>query len=157
MQIVTTAELIGLRYGGRVSVVAGRFMPSHVLFCHYLNGVYHRTVFANDRPGASLIRGSDSLIFGGITAMYTMLGGLMDRCAVAVVQFYHYDGRQHSLPVHGSSRNTGDGRFILERVQAIRPEALTLSPVTSRIPLGSILMFMLLGFFFADRRPQAKA
>ena len=149
MQIVTTAELISLRYGGKTAVIARKIYAfSMFLFAvtlmAYITGLFSRTI----SPVLDMSEVQILLLFGGITALYTMLGGLMGSVAVAVVQFIiMMIGSVLFLfiiiPQHGG------WHAILARVHTIRPEALTLSPVTSQISLGSILMFIVLGFFFA--------
>jgi SSS family solute:Na+ symporter len=78
MQIVTTAELITLRYGGRGALLA-RKIYAFLLFCFavivisYITGFFAKTV-------APLVPFSEAqilLVFGGVTAVYTIFGGLI--------------------------------------------------------------------------------
>jgi Na+/proline symporter len=149
MQIVTTAELITLRYGGRASVFA-RKIYAFLLFCYaiiiisYITGFFAKTV----APLIPLSEAQILLIFGGVTVIYTLFGGLMGVVFTDVVQF--------AILLLGSFLffflivpQHGGWQVILERVQSLRPEGLKQIPPTGLIPFMTVLMLMVQGLFFA--------
>jgi hypothetical protein len=99
MQIVTTAELLSLRYGGRPAQLAGKVyvvvccFGFSVLLIGYVTGFFAKTI----APLCSLSTGEILLIFGGITAVYTMFGGLVGVDRALVLAFRDWAGRQWGL------------------------------------------------------------
>jgi hypothetical protein len=149
MQIVTTAELITLRYGGKVALLA-RKVYALLGFCYaviiisYITGFFPKTV-------APLIPFSEAkilLIFGGVTAIYTVFGGLIGVVFTDVIQFFilflgNFIFLLIAIPQH-------DGwQAIAERAQLHRPEALQQFPPTSLIPALTVAMLVLQGLFFS--------
>src|SRR6202012_1887663 len=89
MQIVTTAELITLRYGGKPAAAARKIYAFvccfgfSVLITAYITGFFTKTI----APLCPLTPWEVLLIFGGITVCYTMFGGLLGVVYADVVQF----------------------------------------------------------------------
>jgi solute:Na+ symporter, SSS family len=149
MQIVTTAELITLRYGGKKAVFA-RKTYAFLLFCYaviiisYITGFFVKTV----APLIPLSETQILLLFGGVTALYTIFGGLMGVVFTDVIQFFIlFVGNMFflflAIPQHGGWQS------IAERAQAYRPESLQQFPPTALIPGLTIAMMAVQGFFFA--------
>ena len=149
MQIVTTAELISLRYAGRPAVVA-RKVYAFAMFClvvlviAYITGFFAKTV----APLVPLSEWQILLIFGTITVLYTMFGGLLGSVMVAVVQL--------GIMIVGSLvflaiiiPQYGGWSEILTRAQVARPDTLSLSPVSDVTSPLTLLVFVVLGLFFA--------
>jgi len=149
MKIVTTAELISLRYGGKMSVIARRCYA--VVMClfavitiAYITGFFARTV----APLLPISIPAILIIFGTITLIYTLTGGLMGSVMVSVIQMI--------IMIAGSLvfliiviPQFGGWDAILAKAAEIRPETLSLSPVSSVTPPLTLLMFVILGLFFA--------
>ncbi|MFH1567872.1 MAG: sodium:solute symporter [Gemmatimonadota bacterium] len=150
MQIVTTAEFITLRYGGRPAQWARRIYALVccfgfcVLLIGYITGFFAKTI-------APLVPMSETqilLIFGGITVLYTMFGGLTGVVYVDVVQFLVlFTGSTVFLflavPQHGGWAE------ILARIQAVRPEALQQTPPVRGVEWLLVLILVFQGLFFA--------
>lgn len=150
MQIVTTAELLTLRYGGppaqwarKVYAVVCCFGFS-VLLISYITGFFAKTI----APLLPLDETQVLLLFGGITILYTMFGGLTGVVYVDVVQFMILMVANTiflvlAIPQHGGWEQ------ILQRVQEVRPLALQPTPPVPEVswPLIAILVFQ--GLFFA--------
>jgi Na+/proline symporter len=149
MQIVTTAELISLRYGGKSARLARKVYALlgfgyAVIIISYITGFFAKTV----APLVPLSEAQILLVFGGVTAAYTVFGGLIGVVFTDVLQFFIlFIGNLIFLliavPQHGG------WRAIAERVQINRPEALQQFPPTSLIPALTVAMLVLQGFFFA--------
>jgi Na+/proline symporter len=149
MRIVTTAELITLRYGGRGALVA-RKIYAFLLFCFaviiisYITGFFAKTI----APLIPLGEARILLIFGGVTAVYTIFGGLSGVVFTDVIQFFIlFLGNLIFLFL--AVPQFGGWRAIAERAQAYRPEALQQFPPTELIPALTVVMLVLQGFFFA--------
>jgi solute:Na+ symporter, SSS family len=156
MRIMTTAELITLRYGGRPAQIARKIYAVvccfgfSVLLIGYITGFFAKTI-------APLVQMSELqilLIFGGTTAIYTMFGGLM---GVVVTEILHFGILMVGCTVFmfmAVAQHGGWGH-ILARIAAVRPEALTqVPPVVAASPDNSIgvltiLILILQGIFFA--------
>jgi SSS family solute:Na+ symporter len=149
MQIVTTAELITLRYGGKASLFA-RKIYAFLLFCYaiiiisYITGFFAKTV----APLIPLSEAQILLIFGGVAVIYTLFGGLMGVVFTDVIQF--------AILLLGSFLffflvvpQHGGWPVILERIQSLRPEGLKPFPPTGLIPFMTVLMLVVQGLFFA--------
>ncbi len=156
MRIITTAELITLRYGGRPAVVARKIYALvccfgfSVLLIGYITGFFAKTI----APVVELSEVQILLIFGATTALYTMFGGLIGVVVTEILQF--------ALLLVGctvfmfmAAAQHGGWSHILERIAATRPEALTqVPPVAAATPVNSIelptiMILVLLGIFFA--------
>jgi len=88
MQIVTTAELITLRYGGKASHFARKIyalllFSYAVIIIGYITGFFAKTI----APLVPLTEAQILLIFGGVTMIYTVFGGLIGVVFTDVVQF----------------------------------------------------------------------
>jgi solute:Na+ symporter, SSS family len=151
MQIVTTAELISLRYGGTAAQVARKVYAFvccfgfAVLIISYITGFFAKTI-APLCP--SLTPMYILLIFGGITVLYTMFGGLLGVVYADVAQFaIMITGVSvllfMAIPQHGG------WSAILQRVSEVRPDGLTQLPPTKSIETLTILVLVLQGWFFA--------
>jgi len=156
MRIVTTAELITLRYGGRPAVVARKIYAVvccfgfSVLLIGYITGFFAKTI----APLVHLSEVQILLIFGGTTALYTMFGGLM---GVVVTEILHFVilivgctwFMFLALAQHGGLSQ------VLARIATVRPEALAQTPpvvsaaADNSIGLLTILVLVLQGVFFA--------
>ena len=156
MRIVTTAELITLRYGGRPALAARKIyavvccLGFSVLLIGYITGFFAQTI-------APLVHISELdilLIFGGTTVLYTMFGGLMGVVVTEVLHFVILLAGCTSLMFIAVAQHGGWSR-ILARIAATRPEALTQVPPvhspapTNSIALLTILVLALQGVFFA--------
>ncbi|MDD4869262.1 MAG: hypothetical protein PHR77_01785 [Kiritimatiellae bacterium] len=156
MRIMTTAELITLRYGGRPAAIARKVYAMvccfgfSVLLIGYITGFFAKTI-------APVVRMSELqilLIFGGTTILYTMFGGLM---GVVVTEILHFVILMIGCTIFMfiAVSQHGGWAHILERIAAIRPEALAqIPPVSAAAPDNSIEMFtiiilLLQGVFFA--------
>lgn len=149
MQIVTTAELITLRYGGKPAHVA-RKLYALLLFCYavlivgYITGFFAKTV----APLLPLSEAQILLIFGGVTVAYTMLGGLAGVVFTDVLQFGVFlVGNLIFFWI--ACTQQGGWQAILGRIAAVRPEALRAFPPTPDIPLLTVIMLVIQGLFFA--------
>jgi Na+/proline symporter len=149
MQIVTTAELITLRYGGRSAAFA-RKTYAFLLLCYaviiisYITGFFAKTV----APLIPLTETQILLLFGGVTAFYTIFGGLVGVVFTDVIQFFIlFAGNLVFLflavPQHGGWQT------IAARAQLSRPESLQQFPPTSLIPAMTVAMMVVQGLFFA--------
>ncbi|OQB90202.1 MAG: Sodium/glucose cotransporter [Verrucomicrobia bacterium ADurb.Bin118] len=150
MQIVTTAELISLRYGGSPAVMARKIYAFvccfgfAVLIIAYITGFFAKTI----APLCPLTTWQVLLIFGGITVIYTMFGGLLGVVYADVVQF--------GIMITGCTvffvlavMHQGSWGDVLQRVQTIRPTGLTQTPPTEAIGWLTVAMLFLQGWFFA--------
>jgi solute:Na+ symporter, SSS family len=150
MQIVTTAELISLRYGGTPAVVARKVYAFvccfgfAVLIISYITGFFAQTI----APLCPLTTTRILLIFGGTTVLYTMFGGLLGVVYSDVAQF--------AIMVVGSTLffvlavpQHGGWEQILHRISTVRPEGLTQVPPTRAIDGLTVLILVLQGWFFA--------
>ncbi len=150
MRIVTTAELISLRYGGRPAVIARKIYAFvccfgfAVLIISYITGFFAKTI----APLCPLTTLQILLIFGGITVLYTMFGGLLGVVYSDIVQF--------AIMVLGSTLffflaipQHGGWEQILQRVAQARPEGLHQVPPTTAVDGLTVLVLVLQGWFFA--------
>jgi solute:Na+ symporter, SSS family len=156
MRIMTTAELITLRYGGRPAVIARKIYAIvscfgfSVLLIGYITGFFAKTI----APLVPLSELQILLIFGGTTAIYTMFGGLL---GVVVTEILHFAILMVGCTIFmfmAVSQHGGWAR-LLAHITAIRPEALAqIPPVRAASPENSIglltiLILLLQGVFFA--------
>jgi solute:Na+ symporter, SSS family len=150
MQIVTTAELISLRYGGRAAQVARKVYAFvccfgfAVLIISYITGFFAKTI----APLCPLTTWQVLLIFGGITVVYTMFGGLLGVVYADVVQF--------GIMITGctvffvlATAHHGGWHEIVERVREVRPAGLAQTPPTASIDVLTLVVLFLQGWFFA--------
>lgn len=149
MKIVTTAELISLRYGGKTSVFARRaYALTMCLFSiitmAYITGFFAKTI----SPLVPISMESILLLFGTVTLIYTLTGGLMGSVMVSVVQMI--------IMIAGSLAflviiipQQGGWASIISHVESVRQNALSLNPVSDITPPLTLLMFVIMGFFFA--------
>ena len=149
MQIVTTAELITLRYGGKPALVARKvyaflLFAIAVLIIGYITGFFAKTI----KPLLPISEAQILLIFGGVTIVYTIFGGLIGVVYTDIVQFLVFlTGNLIffflAVPQHG-----GWSR-IVERAQSVRPDVLQQLPPTPLIPALTVAMLVVQGLFFA--------
>lgn len=150
MQIVTTAELISLRYGGKPAVVARKLYAFiccfgfAVLIIAYITGFFAKTI----APLCPLATWQVLLIFGGITVAYTMFGGLLGVVYADVVQFVIMITGCTVFFALAVSRH-GGWHNILAQVQHIRPAGLVQTPPSSSIDLCTLIALVIQGWFFA--------
>lgn len=149
MRIVTTAELITLRYGGKPAIWA-RKIYAFLLFCiavliiGYITGFFAKTI----APLVPWTEAQILLIFGGVTLVYTLLGGLIGVVYTDVVHFFIlFIGNCVFFFV--ALKQQGGWAAIVDRVSTIRPEALIQFPPTQMIPAMTVFMLVLQGLFFA--------
>jgi len=149
MRVVTTAELLTLRYGGKPAFYA-RKIYAFLLFCiavliiGYITGFFAKTI----APLVPLSEAQILLIFGGVTVLYTTFGGLMGVVFTDVVQFFIlFIGNIIFLLI--AIPQQGGWATIIERVQMVRPEALQQFPPTQLIPLMTVVILVIQGLFFA--------
>lgn len=149
MKIVTTAELIGLRYGGKPAYIA-RKVYAVAMFCFsiitiaYITGFFAKTV----APLVPISTYWILIIFGTATMVYTLLGGLKGSVMVAVIQM--------GIMITGSVvflviiiPQHGGWTAILDKVAMVRGQHLDLNPISDITPPLTLLMFVILGLFFA--------
>jgi solute:Na+ symporter, SSS family len=149
MKIVTTAELITIRYGGRISVLARRSYALAMCFfavitIAYITGFFAKTVAPLMPMSISRIL----IVFGTITLIYTLAGGLMGSVMVSVIQMIIMIAGSMAflliiIPQHGGWAE------IISRVALMRPETMSLNPVSPITPPLTLVMFVILGLFFA--------
>ena len=156
MQIMTTAELITLRYGGRPATIARRIYAIvccfgfSVLLIGYITGFFAKTI----APIVEMSETSILLIFGGTTALYTMFGGLMGVVVTEVIHFVILMIGSTAFMFMAVAQH-GGWSAVIERIAISRPEALkALPPVAAAadansIELTTIMILVLQGFFFA--------
>jgi len=115
-----------------------------VLIIAYITGFFAKTI----APLSPLSTTQVLLIFGGITVIYTMFGGLLGVVYADVVQF--------GIMILGSTVflgfavvHHGGWSEILSRVQEVRPEGLAQTPPTPGIEALTLLVLFLQGWFFA--------
>ena len=149
MRIVTTAELISIRYGGKTSVFARRAYALimclfSIITMAYITGFFAKTI----APLVPMSMVSILLLFGTVTLIYTITGGLMGSVMVSVVQMI--------IMIVGSLvflaiiiPQQGGWSSIISHVESIRHGALSLNPVSDITPPLTLLMFVILGLFFA--------
>lgn len=156
MRIMTTAELITLRYGGRPATVARKIYAVvccfgfSVILIAYITGFFAKTI----SPIVHMSELQILVIFGGTTALYTMFGGLM---GVVVTEILHFVILMIGCTVFMfiAIAQHGGWTRVLARIAEVRPEALAQTPpVVSVAPENSIVMltilvFVLQGVFFA--------
>lgn len=150
MQVVTTAELISLRYGGRPAVVARKAyavvscLGFSVIVIAYITGFFTKTV----APLLGFQEWQILLIFGATTALYTIFGGLTGVVYTDVVQFAilligNAVFLWLAIPQHGGWEQ------ILHRVTAVRADGLVPTPPTAAVSGLTVAVFVLQGLFFA--------
>ena len=150
MQIVTTAELISLRYGGTPALIARKIYAFvccfgfAVLIIAYITGFFAKTI----APLCPLTTTQVLLIFGGITVVYTMFGGLLGVVYADVVQFIIMITGSTVFFVLAVSHHNG-WHALLQRLHEIRPSGLTQTPPTPGIDMLTLLVLFLQGWFFA--------
>jgi SSS family solute:Na+ symporter len=149
MQIVTTAELITLRYGGKPAVFA-RKTYAFLLFCYaviiisYITGFFAKTI----APLVPFTETQILLLFGGVTAVYTIFGGLIGVVFTDVIQFFIlFAGNLIFLFL--AIPQQGGWPAIVARARVFRPESLEQFPPTGLIPALTVAMLVLQGLFFA--------
>jgi Na+/proline symporter len=149
MKIVTTAELISLRYGGKASVFARRAYALvmclfSIITMAYITGFFAKTI----APLVPMSMKSILLLFGTVTLIYTLTGGLMGSVMVSVVQMI--------IMIAGSLvflviiiPQQGGWTSVISHVENVRQNALSLNPISDITPPLTLLMFVIMGFFFA--------
>ncbi|NOZ57412.1 MAG: sodium:solute symporter, partial [Calditrichaeota bacterium] len=149
MGIVTTAELLTLRYGGKTARLARQLYALFlfgiaVLVIGYITGFFAKTI----APIVPFSEADILLVFGGVTVIYTLFGGLVGVVFTDVIQFFILLAGNFIflwLAVH----RLGGWTTIVERAQHLRPEALQQFPPTQAIPLATFLFLIVQGLFFA--------
>lgn len=149
MKIMTTAELITLRYGGKAASLA-RKVYAFLLFCFaviiisYITGFFAKTV----APLMPLRETEILLLFGGVTAVYTIFGGLLGVVFTDVIQFFILFAGNLVFLFLALSQH-GGWEAITQRVLLARPQALQQFPPTDLIPAMTVVMLVIQGLFFA--------
>ncbi len=150
MQIVTTAELISLRYGGRAAALARKAyalvccLGFSVVLIGYITGFFAKTI----APLTPLSEWQILLIFGATTALYTVFGGLTGVVYTDVVQFVVLMVGNTVLLLLAIPQ-FGGWEHILQSVAAVRPEGLTPTPPTKAMDGLTVAVLALQGLFFA--------
>jgi len=149
MGVVTTAELITLRYGGQRALLARQVYAFFmfgiaVLVIGYITGFFAKTI----APIVPLSEAQILLLFGGVTLVYTLFGGLVGVVFTDVVQFF--------ILLIGNTvffwlalDRLGGWEQIVAQASRIRPDALQQFPPTDLIPLATVLFLVVQGLFFA--------
>jgi Na+/proline symporter len=88
------------------------------------------------------------IVFGSATMVYTLLGGLKGSVMVSVIQM--------AIMITGSLiflaiiiPQNGGWSVILDKIELVRGEGLSLDPVSDITPPLTLAMFIILGLFFA--------
>jgi solute:Na+ symporter, SSS family len=156
MRIITTAELITLRYGGRPALVARKVYAVvccfgfSVLLIGYITGFFAKTI----APLVNMSELEILLLFGGTTVLYTMFGGLVGVVATEVLHFAILLIGCSAFMFIAVSQH-GGWSHLLERIAATRPEALAQTPPAlaatpeNSIGMLTIIILALQGIFFA--------
>ena len=150
MHIVTTAEFISLRYGGKPAVIARKIYAFvccfgfAVLIIAYITGFFAKTI----APLCPLATWQVLLIFGGITVCYTMFGGLLGVVYADVVQFCIMITGCTVFLVLAICHN-GGWQNIVSHVQQIRPSGLIQTPPSASISVLTLIALFIQGWFFA--------
>jgi solute:Na+ symporter, SSS family len=150
MQIVTTAELITLRYGGKPAAWARKAYATvccfgfSILLISYITAFFAKTI----APLVPMSEMEILLLFGGVTVLYTVFGGLSGVVYVDVVQFV--------ILMFGSTAflflaipQFGGWAHILQRVHEVRPIALQQTPPVPEVDTLLVIVLVLQGLFFA--------
>jgi solute:Na+ symporter, SSS family len=150
MQIVTTAELISLRYGGKPALAARKIyafvccLGFAVLMIAYIAGFFAKTI----SPLCPLSTWQVVLIFGGVTVGYTMFGGLLGVVYANVVQFcIMFTGSVVLLVLTVS--HLGGWHDIVAHVSQIRPSGLVQTPPNQDLSWLTLVALVVQGLFFA--------
>ncbi len=149
MNIITTAELISLRYSGKPAFVARKvyaliMFAIAVLVIGYITGFFAKTI----APLVPLNELQILLIFGGVTALYSMFGGLSGVVFVDVVQFGFLMLGSFVLLFFAIPQLGGWGN-IISSAEAVRPLALQQFPPVPGVDIYSVAVFVIIGLFFA--------
>jgi len=150
MQVMTTAELISVRYGGRPARFARTAYAAvccfgfSVIQIGYITGFFVKTI----APVVGLSPTVILLLFGGVTAIYTMFGGLAGVVYTDVVQFLILI-LGNSLFLLLAVPQFGGWGHILETVAAVRPAGLVQTPPTAGVDQWTLLTLMVCGLFLA--------
>ncbi len=156
MRIMTTAELITFRYGGRPAQWARKIYAVvccfgfSVLLIGYITGFFAKTI----APIVQMPEWQILLIFGGTTALYTMFGGLMGVVVTEILHFVILMAGVTAFMFMAVAQH-GGWAHILGQIAAARPEALAQTPPVvsvspdNSIGLLTILVLVLQGIFFA--------
>ena len=149
MQIVTTAELLTLRYGGKPALFARKvyaflLFSFAVLVIGYVTGFFAKTI----KPLVPLSEAQILLVFGGITVIYTLFGGLIGVVFTDIMQFCIFLTGNLIFFLIAVPRHGGWVR-ILERAAGVRPHVLQQVPPTPLIPVLTVVMLVVQGLFFA--------
>ena len=149
MQIVTTAELITLRYGGWPALLARKvyaflLFSIAILVIGYITGFFAKTI----KPLLPLSEAQILLIFGGVVALYTIFGGLVGVVFTDIAQFSIFLTGNLVFFLVAVPRH-GGWSAIIARAQAARPDVLEQVPPTPLIPVLTVAMLVIQGLFFA--------
>ena len=115
-----------------------------VLIISYITGFFAKTI----APLCPLSTLQVLLIFGGITVVYTMFGGLLGVVYADVVQFCIMITGCTVFFVLAVTHN-GGWHEILQRVREIRPTGLLQTPPSPSIGVLTVVVLFLQGWFFA--------
>ncbi len=149
LKIVTTAELIELRYGAPMAGIARKVYALvniiiAILVIAYITGFFAKAI-------APLLPWSEFQIlavFGSITLIYSVFGGLTSVVFVDVMQFgIMWIGTL--IFMFFALDQSGGLVHVIEKVSEIRPEGLVPFPPTESMPLLLFGAIVLQGFFFA--------
>ena len=157
MGIVTTAELITLRYGGRPAVIARR-LYAFLLFSYaviiiaYITGFFAKTV----APLLPLSEAQILLLFGGVTASYTVFGGLAGVVFTDVVQFGILLAGSLAFFVMTTAQH-GGWSAVVERVRIDPPGGHAQLPPTPLIPALTLPCWLCRDSSSPARPPPARA
>ena len=149
LKIVTTAELIELRYGTPMSGIARKLYALvniiiAILVIAYITGFFAKAI----EPLVPWSEFEILAVFGIITLIYTLFGGLTSVVFVDVMQFgIMWIGTL--IFMFFALEQSGGLAEVIEKVSEIRPEGLVPFPPTESMPLLLFGVIVLQGFFFA--------
>lgn len=150
MRVVTTAELITLRYGdNRASYVARKIYALmmfgiSVLVIAYITGAFSKTL----APLVTISEKQTLLIFGGITVLYSMFGGLGAVVFVDVIQFFILMSGVFAF-IAFAVPQFGGWDHILQVSAGVREQALQQFPPVKGVDMLSTVMLVILGVVLA--------
>ena len=149
MRILTTAELITLRYGGKPAKLARKIysltsFTIAIFVIAYITGFFAQVI----SPFLPWSEFQILLIFGTITLIYTFFGGLSGVVYVDVLQFIVLLIASTVFLFFAIDQH-GGWHEIIQRVNIARPAGMAANPPTSNMPLVLLFAIVIQGFFFA--------
>ncbi len=150
LQVNTTAEVLSIRYSGKKALWTRKIYAFYscfgfaVILISYITGFFVKTI----APVFEVSEFMVLLVLGGITVIYTMLGGLKGVVYADVFQFIVFLIGSFLFMSYALDE-AGGIDVVRDKIMKLRPEALKLSPPTDTFPLILMIILIIQGFFFA--------